>query len=192
MENLFNLLQLIKEEEFANITRFAEMDKNNKKFKDYEYFTIEKNNMFFCIDKTTMTDWVNGINNTYSVTAYKKINYNTKQQLSYPKGFETYEELKNIIEEMSKELSTKNPLTNTYKQDVNYELKRIYNTEYGELTLINYLNKIAGYREKEILNNIDKITMNLNNKDYLVFEFYNKKNNSFAINANNIDRLIIS
>lgn len=192
MENLFDLLQLIKKEEFANITRFAEMSEDNKRFKDYEYFTIEKNNMFFCIDKTTITDWVNGINNTYSITAYKKINYNTKQQLSYPKGFEDYEELKNIIEKMSKELSGMKPLPNTYKQDINYELKRIYKTKYGELTLINYLNKIAGYREKEILNNIDKITMNLNNKNYLILEFYDKKNNSFAINANNIDRLIIS
>ena len=57
---------------------------------------------------------------------------------------------------------------------------------------MNYLCKIAGYREKEILKNIDKITMNLNNANYLVLEFYNKDGQSFAINTKNIDRLIIS
>lgn len=192
MEKLIDILNKIKKEEYASITRFAEMDEKNKNFKDYEYFTIEKNNMFFYIQKTTMADWTSGINEAYCITAYKKINYNTQQQLSYPKGFETYEELKNIIEKMSKELSTNKPLPNTYKQSINYELQRIYKIKYEELTLINYLSKIAGYREKEIMKNIDKITMNLNNKNYLVFEFYNKNGQSFAINANNLDRLIIS
>jgi hypothetical protein len=192
MEKLVDILNKIKKEEYASITRFAEMDEKNKNFKDCEYFTIEKNNMFFYIQKTTITDWTNGIGGNYSITAYKKINYNLKQQLSYPKGFNTYKELKNIIEKMSKELPTNETLPKTYKQNINYELKKIYRTKYGELTLINYLSKIAGFREKEILKNIDKITMNINNENYLVFEFYNKNGQSFAINANNIDRLIIS
>lgn len=191
MKNLYELLQLIKKDEFANITRFAEMSENNKNFKDYEYFIIEKNNMFFYIQKTTVTDWVNGIDGTYSITAYKKINYNTKQQLGYPQGFNDYEELKEIIEKMSNE-PIKNALPKTCKQTINFELNTYYNTEYGYITLMNYLYKIAGYREKEILKNIDKITMNLNNANYLVLEFYNKDGQSFAINTKNIDRLIIS
>lgn len=192
MENLFNLLKTIEEDEFAYITRFAEMDKDNKKFKDYEYFLIEKENMFFYIQKTSITDWVNNINKKYSVTAYKKIDYNTKQQLSYPIGFENYEELKNIIAEMLEKLPNKNTLSKTYKQIIHYELKTFYNTSYGKITLLDYLKKIAGYRELEILKNIDKITMNLNNEKYLVLEFFDKKNQSFAINTKNIERLIIS
>lgn len=192
MEKLFDLLQKIKEEEFADVTRFAEINKENTNFKEYEYFIIEKENMFFYIEKTSVTDWVNGINGTYSVTAYKKIDYNHKQQLSYPKSFETYEELKEIIRRMIKELKNTNVLRNTYKQDINWELKQYVNTELGKMTILQYLKQIAGYREKEILKNIDKMTMNLNNEKYLVFEFFDKNNNSFAINAKNIDRLIIS
>ena len=192
MEKLFDLLQKIKEEEFANITRFAETNEKNTNFKEYEYFIIEKDNMFFYIEKTTIADWINGIDGTYSITAYKKIDYNHKQQLSYPKAFETYEELKQIIENMIKEYKNKNVLSDTYKQDINWELKQYINTDLGKMTIFQYLKQIAGYREKEILKNIDKMTMNINNKDYLVFEFFDKNNNSFAINIKNIDRLIIS
>lgn len=166
--------------------------KKNTNFKEYEYFIIEKDNMFFYIEKTTIADWINGIDGTYSITAYKKIDYNHKQQLSYPKAFETYEELKQIIENMIKEYKNKNVLSDTYKQDINWELKQYINTDLGKMTIFQYLKQIAGYREKEILKNIDKMTMNINNKDYLVFEFFDKNNNSFAINIKNIDRLIIS
>lgn len=192
MRNLFDLLRKIKEEEFANITRFSEINKDNTNFKEFEYITIEKENMFFYIEKTNITDWANGIDKTYSITAYKKIDYNHKQQISYPKAFETYEELKEIIKNMIKELKNKNVLKNTYKQDINWELKKYVNTNLGKMTIFQYLKQIAGYREKEILKNIDKMTMNLNNEKYLVFEFFDKNNNSFEINAKNIDRLIIT
>lgn len=192
MKNLFELLKIIEEEEFADITNFAKMDEKNEKFIDFEYFTIEKENMFFYIEKATIADLVNRINGKYSVTAYKKIDYNHKQQLSYPKAFETYEELKEIIKNMIKEYKNKNVLPDTYKQDINWELKQYINTDLGKMTIFQYLKQIAGYREKEILRNIDKMIMNINNKDYLVFEFFDKNNNSFAINAKNIKRLIIS
>ena len=191
MENLIDILKKIKKEGFAYITNFAEMYKQNKKFKEYEYFTIEKNGLFFYIEKTSMGCFIDGIIERFTVTAYKKINYNTKQQLGYPQGFNDYEELKEIIDKISNE-PTKSTLPKTSKQTINLELNTYYNTEYGYITLMNYLCKIAGYREKEILKNIDKITMNLNNANYLVLEFYNKDGQSFAINTKNIDRLIIS
>lgn len=192
MKNLFDMLKEIKESEFATVSRFAETDEKNTKFKDYEYFIIEKENMFFYIQTSTITDNINGVFENYTITAYKKINYNTKQQLSFPTGFNTFEELKNIVNKMIIELKYKNTLKNTYKQEVNYEFKRIIETKFGKMTIFDYLKRIAGNREKEILKNIDKITMNLNNEKYLVFEFFDNKNNSFAINAKNIERLIIS
>lgn len=191
MEKLIDIFKKIKKEEYVSVTNFAEMDIQNKNFKNYEYFTIEKNNIFFYIQKTTITDWVNGIDKNYSITAYKKINYNTKQQFSYPKGFNNYEELQEIVNKILNE-PIKNALPKTSKQIINFELNTYYNTEFGHITLMNYLYKIAGYREKEILNNIDKITMNINNKNYLVIEFYNKNKQSFTINAKNLNRLIIS
>lgn len=192
MKNLFDMLKEIKESEFASITRFAETDEKNTNFKDYEYFIIEKENMFFYIQTSTVTDNISGIFENYTITAYKKINYNTKQQLSFPVGFNTFEELKNIVNKMIIELKYKNTLKNTYKQEVNYEFKRIIETKFGKMTIFDYLKRIAGNREKEILKNIDKITMNLNNEKYLVFEFFDNKNNSFAINTKNIERFIIS
>lgn len=192
MKNLFNMLKEIEENEFATVSRFAETDEKNTKFKDYEYFIIEKGNMFFYIQTSTITDNINGVFENYTITAYKKINYNTKQQLSFPTGFNTFEELKNIINKMLIELKYKNPLKYTFKQDVNSELKGIIETKFGKMTIFEYLKRIAGNREKEILKNIDKISMNLNNKNYLVIEFFDDKNNSFAINTKNIERLIIS
>lgn len=191
MENLMDILQKIKKEGFADITRFAEMDIQNKKFKDFEYFTIEKNGLFFYIEKTSMTCFINGIIEKFTVTAYKKINYNTEQQINFAKGFNSYEELQEIVNKTSNE-TTKNVLPTANRQTINFELNTYYNTKYGDMTLINYLYKIAGFRELEILKNIDKITMNLNNANYLVLEFYNKDGQSFAINTKNIDRLIIS
>lgn len=194
MENLFDLLQKIREEEFANITYFAEMDEKNTKFKDFEYFTIEKDNLFFYIEKTSPALWANGIMDTYSITTYKKINCYKKQQIYYPEGFNTYEDLKNIVNEKITSLIFDHQavLPKTNEQTIYYELSQYVETSFGKLTILNYLKQIAGIREKEILKNLDKITMNLNNNKYLILEFHNKEGQSFAINTKNIDRLIVA
>lgn len=194
MENLFDLLQKIKEKEFASITYFAEMDEKNIKFKDFEYFIIEKNNLFFYIEKTSPTLWARGIMDTYSITTYKKINCYTKQQISYPEGFNTYEDLKNIVNKKITSLIFDHQavLPKTNEQTIYYELSQYVETSFGKLTILNYLKQIAGIREKEILKNLDKITMNLNNNKYLILEFHNKEGQSFAINTKNIDRLIVA
>lgn len=194
MKNLFDLLQKIREEEFANITYFAEMDEKNTKFKDFEYFTIEKDNLLFYIEKTSPTLWASGIMDTYSITTYEKVNCYTKQQISYPKGFNTYEELKSIVNEEIIIFAFNHHLTipKTNKQNIYYELNQYVKTSFGNITILNYLKKIAGFREKEILKNLDKITMNLNNNKYLILEFHNKEGQSFAINTKNIDRLIVA
>lgn len=191
MENLITILKKIKKDGFAYITNFAEMDVQNKNFQEYEYFTIEKNDLFFYIEKTTTECFIDGIMENFTITAYKKINYNTKQQLSYPVGFNSYEDLKKIIKKILSE-PIRNALLKTSKKIINYQLNTYYHTKYGYITLMNYLHKIAGYREQEILKNIDKITMDLNNANYLVLKFYNKEGQFFAINAKNIDRLVVS
>lgn len=191
-DKIFELLQTIKDEEFAYITRFAKTNKNNQGFEEYSYFLIEKEDTYFYIQEATMTDFINNIKGTFTVTPYKKINYNTKQQIDYPIGFNTYQELKNIILQILKQLPSKKPLKGTFQQVIYHELETLHNTSYGKITLLDYIKKIAGYRELEILSSIEKITMNLNNEKYLVLEFFNKNNQSFAINAKNIERLIIS
>ena len=186
MENrIFDLLTKIKNEEFAKITYFAEMDEKNEKFVDYEYFTIEFDNMYFYIEdsKTSFRG--------RTITPYIKIDYNHKEQADYPIKFYTFEDLQKIVlEQTKKREGQKNGFGP--KQRLNFDFDIYHETEYGKITLFDYLKKIAGYRELEILRNIDYVTMNINNNKYCVLEFYNKNGQSFAINTKNINRLIIS
>lgn len=185
MKNLFEILKEIKESEFASVVSFAKMDEKNEKFVDYEYFTIEFDNMYFYIEdsKTNFTG--------RTITPYIKIDYNHKEQADYPIEFYTFEDLQKIVlEQTKKREGQKNGFGP--KQRLNFDFDIYHETGFGKITLFRYLQKIAGYREKEILQNIDKITMNLNNDKYLVYELYNKQGQSFAINCKNLDRLIIS
>ncbi len=192
MENtLFDLLKKIKKEEFGTIAYFAETDTKETKFKDFEYFEIEKNGLIFYIQNATMNDNINKIYTKFTITPYIKHNFNCKQQFDYPIGFNTFDELVELCKKyIIKKRNT--PLANTSKQTIYFELLTYKNTKFGKITLLQYLREIAGYRELKILNNIDYITMNLNNENYLVLEFYSKDGQSFAINTKNINRLIIS
>lgn len=184
MNDIFNFINEIKENENIKITYFAE--RKNNKFVDYEYFTIEKENIFFYIQFSLWRG--------YEVTAYKKIDFNHKQQISYPKNFKSNNELLKIINEIIEENKIRNflPLQKTYKQTIYHELLTYYNFNGKYQTLEKHLQDIAGIREKEILKNIDFVEMKQNDGVYLVFEFYSKTGQAFAINANNINRLIIS
>lgn len=186
MEKLENIFLKIKEEENFKVTNFAEMDVNNKHFTDFEYFTIEKNGLFFSINK----EYFGG----FKVTAYSKIDWNTKQQVTYLKEFYEFDELKTIINNIIEENKKRKlqPLKDTYKQTIHYELKTFVNFNGKYQTLKKHLQDIAGTREKEILHNIDHVEMKQNDGKYYVLEFYNKNGQSFAINTKNIERLIIS
>ena len=184
MNDIFNFINEIKEKENIKITSFAE--RKNGKFTDYEYFTIEKENIFFYIQ---YNNW-----RGYEVTAYKKIDFNHKQQITYPRSFDNNNELLKIIDEIieiNKERKL-SPLSSTHEQIIYYELLTYYNFNGKYQTLEKHLQDIAGTREKEIFKNIDFVEMKQNDGVYLVLEFYSKTGQAFAINANNINRLIIS
>lgn len=184
MEKLENIFEKIKENETFKITSFAEMDINNKHFIDYEYFTIEKDNIFFYIQKAYF-----GI---FEVTAYEKINWNKKQQITYPREFTNLKELNEIINDIIFTRHPLNALSKTTVQRIYLDLDRYEHFNGKYLTILGHLKNIAGYREQEILKNIDSVEMKLNNKYYKVLEFYNKDGQSFAINTKNIQRLIVS
>lgn len=184
MNDLFNYIKEIKEEENIKITNFSPIE--NNKFVDFEFFTIEKEGLFFYVQKS----YFGG----YEITTYKKINFNKKQQLFYPVKFYHKNDLFKIIDEQITDYKKRNikPLKDTHEQTIYYELLTYYNYNGKYQTLFNHLKDIAGFREKEILQNIDFVELKLNNKNYFVLEFTNKTGQSFAINAKNIDRLIIS
>ena len=96
MKNLFEILEEIKESEFASVVSFAKMDEKNEKFVDYEYFTIEFDNMYFYIEdsKTSFRG--------RTITPYIKIDYNHKEQAGYPIEFYTFEDLQKIVLEQTK------------------------------------------------------------------------------------------
>lgn len=186
MNDLFNYIKEIKEEKNIRIASFAKMDDKNKEFLDFEYFTIEKEGLFFYIQKS----YFGG----YEVTTYKKINFNKKQQLFYPVKFYHKDDLLKIIDEHITGYKKRNikPLKNTHEQIIYHELLTYHHYNGKYQTLFNHLKNIAGFREKEILQNIDFVEMKLNNKNYFVLEFYNRTGQSFAINAKNINSLIVN
>lgn len=184
MNDLFDYIKEIKEEENIKITNFAPIE--NNKFVDFEFFTIEKEGLFFYVQKS----YFGG----YEVTTYQKINFNKKQQLFYPVKFYNKDDLLKIINEHITDFKKRNmyPLKDTHEQTIYHELLTYYHYNGKYQTLFKHLQDIAGFREKEILQNIDFVEMKLNNKNYFVLEFYNKTGQSFAINTKNINRLIIS
>lgn len=183
---MIKLFNKIRETEKYYITNFAKMDKNNKKFEDFEYFTIEKENVFFYIQKAALGG--------FEVTAFKKIDWNTKQQVKYPVQFYNFEELEKIITEMieKNKKGFLNILSKTNPQKIFHELSTFYNFNNKYQTLEKHLKDIAGFRENEIFKNIERVETKINNEQYHVLEFYNKTGQSFAINIKNIERLIVS
>ena len=110
MNDLFNYIKEIKEEEDIKITYFAPIE--NNAFINFEYFTIEKEGLFFYVQKS----YFGG----YEITTYKKINFNKKQQLFYPVKFYNKDDLLKIINEHITEYKKRNmqPLKDTYQQTI--------------------------------------------------------------------------
>lgn len=186
-KKMINLLNEIIENDFANIVNFAKLNNKNDDFEDFEYFTIEKYNLYFYIQKKQYF-------NNFEFTIYKKIDFNHIQQISYPKEFDNYEDLKYKIIELYEKyfrFNENNHIPGAFPKILFYELNQYINIKGEKITLLNYIKKIAGYREKEILKNLYKLELKQNNDNYFIIYFYNKDGNYFGINAKNLDRLII-
>lgn len=177
-----NLFDKIKDSELYRITYFAKME--NNKFKDFEYFMLEKCGVFFYIQKAPFGG--------FEVTTFKKINYNEKQQLFFPVRFYCFEELTNIIDQHIKDSKKYSPLKGTHIQTIYHELKTFVNYNGKYQTLEKHIKDLAGSRELQILEHLDYVEMKQNDSNYLVLEFYSKTGQAFAINTKNINRLFIS
>lgn len=101
-----------------------------------------------------------------------------KQQCCYTKTTS----LENLEKELkSLKFDKMKPLKNTHKQYISYDLFII---EKGK-TKYNILLNIAGFREKNILNNLLYITINEQHNDRDVITFYDKNNNGFMFDCSN-------
>ena len=80
-----------------------------------------------------------------------------------------------------------NNLKDCYEQTIFYELSTIKNG----ITLFEHLKRIAGYREKEILKDLDYIKELQTDNHYHILQFISKSGESFEINCKDWDRLIV-
>lgn len=151
----------------------------NNKFVDYQYFTFETNNRFFYME-------YNGNHFLYdltpiSITAYLKIDWNHKQQLFYSRNVRSFEDIEKTIEEAMQHFK---PLKNTSKQRIYYDFSTYINTEYGRMTKFEYLKKQAGFREKQVLNDIKHVEHLQNDDSYNVVCLTNSTNENIIIELN--------
>lgn len=163
---------------------FIEMIKKGEEQKEYNiiylknsYALVTVNDKFYYIQ----AEYFGG----YTITLYNKISANKKKQAEYPKKFWNYKEMIAYI------LDTKNKkfnnLKDCYEQTIFYELSTIKNG----ITLFEHLKKIAGYREKEILKDLDYIKELQKDVHYHILQFISKSGESFEINCKDWDRLIV-
>lgn len=171
-ENKFlKIFNTLKENEEFSIINFAAME--NGKFVDFQYFTIEKNGYFYYIE--------NSYNNliysssSLTITAFKKIDWNTKQQC---RSSEPVKEMQDILYYVAEtERLNFDIMKNTYKQKINHEFLTIKH----HATMLSYLLQTGGFRELEVLKNIERAEMIQHDKKYKIVKLYNG-DNSIDIN----------
>ena len=98
---------------------------------DFQYIGIEYKNNYYYIQNA---DFFSG----FDVTGYMKISATQKQQATYSKRFNDYNEL---LTHLNSEATYTRPLTKTHIQNI-YLLE------------LSNMKAISGFREKEILNNL--------------------------------------
>ena len=149
------------------ITHFAKTDSNGY-FVDFCYVTIEYDGEFYYLQdgRTSFED--------FSVCRYLKISPYEKQQNGYPKHIYSTDDLLNYIKEGHKY----KPLPQTHKQRI-YLVTDLYTLVDGKTHLWRLKNELAGNMEKEVLEHLVRITMEMNNEDYCVLRFHAENGNFF-------------
>ena len=151
----------------VRLTHYAETD-NNGYFVDFCYATIEYDGNYYYLEdgRTSLTD--------FHVCRYLKMSPYEKQQNAYPHYVHSTEELLTYMNTLTK----RGVLSDTHKQRIflgtNLYVLRDETTDLWKLR-----NKLAGNREKAILDNLDCITTIRNTHDYLVLRFHSKDGNWF-------------
>lgn len=169
---IIDLLKNMKKIKNTYVLYFSEL--KNEKFTDYEYFSIERNNFIYYIQKEL------NIFEEITITAYKKLDFNKKIQIRYPKKIESLEDCLSYIKDT--EESYYNGLK-TNVQNISFDFLRT--KENGEIDYKNIFDRLnLGYREKDILKNKKTFEMLQNDGTYKVYRIYDNKNNYFDFEIN--------
>lgn len=171
MELVEKLLKYFKGLENTYILEMAENKNNN--FKDFKYFTIERKNKIYYIEKR---------NHKTTITAYLKLNYNEKIQLNCPREINSLKDALNYI----KDNKNKNkPLYGVHVQKIHFDF-----IAYKKMNEIEYKNVFErlnlGYREKAIIKDIKTIEAIQNDGLYKVYRIHDTQNNYFDIEINSL------
>ena len=159
------------------ITNTATIKDN--KFVDFQYFTFEANNRFFYMeysDSHFLYDLT-----PISITTYLKVDWNNKQQLTYPHSVYSFDDILKVVDES---INYYKPLKNTFKQRIHYDFSVYIDTEYGKITKFEYLRKQAGFREKQVLNDIKHVEHLQNDGSYNVVCLTNSNSESVLVELN--------
>ena len=148
----------------CKLITYPETD-NNGLFVDFKYLLVEYGEKFFYMD---CGNW------NFSVCRYHKVSPYEKQQNAYPCVMDTSEELLKYIRDSYKD---RRPFAQTHKQRI--FLTELYRLRDGRTDLWRLQNELAGFREKEILDNLESITTVQHTKDYHVLRFHSKDGNYF-------------
>lgn len=141
----------------CKLISYPETD-NEGFFVDFRYVTVEYNGIYFYMDD--VTDW------GFSVVKYMKVSPYEKQQAGYPYAPASAKEL---MEYIRNQIIT-HIISGTYKQRI--FLTELYGMRDGYTNLWHLKYKLAGNRERAILDSLDLITMQRNTKDYCVLRFH--------------------
>jgi len=155
-------------------------ENKNGNFKDYKYFTIERNGFYYYLEYNT--NFVNDFYYKITITAYKKIDFNKKIQIRYPAVIQNLKECLAYMNETEKKVFF---LKDVYIQSVSFDFEKYKKT--NEIEYRNIFERLQlGYREKEILKNIKTAEIIQNDGVYKVYKIFDNKNNYFEIEINQL------
>lgn len=148
------------------ISYIAETD-SDRAFVYYKYVLVEYNGEFYYMQNPT------NMFEPFTVTRYSKVSPYIKHQSDYPREVSDTEQLLAYMNEGG----VRHHLKGTH--DKRIYLTELYGMRDGHTDLWHLENKLAGYREKTILDNLAHITMQRNTKDYCVLRFHSSNGDWF-------------
>jgi hypothetical protein len=150
----------------ALLTHYAETD-NNGLFVDFKYALVEYKGEFYYLQGNSNRFY------PFTVTRYSKVSPFVKHQNAYPHEVYSTDELFAYMNEGH--VSRK--FADTHDQRI--FLTELYGIRNGCTDLWRLEHELAGYREKEILANLESITTLQYTHDYHVLRFHSKDGNYF-------------
>lgn len=150
---------------------------DNGLFEYFEYVYFEKDGVVYGCDSSY---W------DFTVTVYKKLDAFKIIQCDYPKAVYSLGDVIRVVNSNSKRVLR--PVPDVYKKGLfDSDMNRVIE---GKTALWRLKNEIAGYREKDVLNNLDRIELIQNTKDYRVLRFVHKDGEHFFDYECNTRRIV--